>query len=170
MAGNEAERPGNLGDTVAQVARHAAQQGWDKQPRLYSLATKSSIVSAVPELSSELAELQADDFVPIEQDPLPPGNPDEVISQIQWPPDVVGCVLVTEFIMLPSADEGLVPMDQAVAEEWAAQRGDGRRARLSVGVLRDGRYTCCLQYRDSDELVFQDDLADDVVAALRNTL
>ncbi len=169
MAGNEAYRLDALTAAVVEVARHAAGRGWDEPPRLYALARKVSVSSAAPELVAELAGVEADGLVPIEQDPLPEGDPDEVLACVHWPAEVEGCALVTEFIMLPDRDAGQVPEDQALAERWAARRPGQRGARLTAGVLRDGQYACCLQYRDDDELVIRSDLADDVVAALLNT-
>ena len=141
---------------VVETARLAADQ-WDRPPRLYALARRSDLGSMEPGMSQRAKEATASTLIPIAQDPLPEGEPTQVLASIQWPPSVPGCVLVTEVRILPSDD-----------------RHQEEQARLSVGVLRESgkavRYTCCLQKRGSDELIIGTDLADDLVTALLGTL
>jgi hypothetical protein len=147
----------NLTTAVVDVASHAAAQGWQKPPSLYALVPNSAAESA-------------GELIAFAQDPLPAGEPDEVLASIHWPETVAGCVLVTELIILPLEAEESAPADQHQAEQWAAHRPDKREGRLSVGVMRGGQYLCCLQLRGDDDLLVRNDLADDLVAALLNTL
>jgi hypothetical protein len=156
---------------------HAADKGWGRPPQLYALAREPEPVSSDQELAGELGDPPQDSLIPIPQDPLPQGEPAEVLATIHWADEVVGCVLVTELVVLPPETATDAPPEQAAAEQWAAGCPDRREARLAVGVLRDGRHTCCLQLRGDDEEVGSDDtevfvgpdLADDLVAALLGT-
>jgi hypothetical protein len=156
----------SLASAVVDVERYAATKGWGRPPQLYALTRKKTIRSADPETAAVLHDKQDDALIPMEQDPLPAGEPDEVLASIQWPTQVEGCVLVTELFVLPPGAEKEAPADPAAAEKWAARRLDRKEARLAVGVLRDGSYACCLQLRDSQELIIAPDLADDLVATL----
>jgi len=150
---NEGPLTDPLTAAVVEAARHAAGGKWGEPPRLYALAPRKSLSG---NLSAQVRAAAPDALIPIEQRPLDPGDPAEVLAGIYWPESVDGCVLVTEIVI----------------------DGDGspakRQARLTVGVLRDGptaaRYSCCLQRRDSDEFVISPDIADDLVAALLGTL
>lgn len=159
-----------LAATVVDVERYAATKGWGQPPRLYALTRKKAIRFPDPETAVGLHGKPDDALIPMEQDPLPPGEPDEVLASIQWPKQVEGCVLVTELLVLPPDAEKEAPSDPAAAEVWAANRPDRQEARLAVGVLRDGSYTCCLQIRESQELIVATGLADDLVATLFATL
>ena len=151
---------------VVEAARHAARGEWGGPPRLYALATRASLAPSSAGLPAQVSAASSDALIPIEQDPLPKGDPVEVLAGIYWPPTVPGCVLATEVVIEGDGPEGGVAKgDDQVAE---------RQARLTVGVLRDGnaaaRYACCLQRRGSDELIITPDIADDLVAALLGTL
>jgi hypothetical protein len=140
---------------VVETARLAADQ-WDRPPRLYALARRADLSSLELRMSPRARKAAPSALIPIAQDSLPEGDPMQVLARIRWPPSVPGCVLVTEVRIVPSDD-----------------RQQEEQARLSVGVLRNGRkvsYTCCLQKRGSDELTIGTDLADDVVTALLGTL
>ena len=158
-----------LASAVVDVERYAASKGWGRPPQLYALARKETLRSADSKTAAVVLGRPDDALIPIEQDPLPPGEPDDVLATIEWPEDVEGCVLVTELLILPPDAGKEVPGDPATVEEWAASRPDRKKARLAVGVLRDGSYTCCLQVRDDEGLIVAPELADDLVAALFTT-
>lgn len=145
-----------LNSAVVGTARHAASPDWGQPPRLYAL-TKKSRLSFLPQkvLPPEVAEAGPDSLIPIEQDALPQGDPAQVLTTIHWPPEVDGCVLVSELVIVPTD-----------ARATASRETEGR---LTVGVLRGGQYACCLQLRGQDDLLVGDDLAQDVVAALLGT-
>jgi hypothetical protein len=158
-----------LTSAVVETARYAAGKGWDRPPQLYALARRAALGSLDLDLPAEVRDAPGDSLIPIEQDPLPEGDPDEVLASIHWPEDVDGCVLVTEIVVLPPDAEKEVPREATAAEQWAAAQPGRRDARLTVGVLRDGHYACCLQLQGEEDLLVRNDLADDVVTALLGT-
>jgi hypothetical protein len=148
---------------------YVARQNWGQPPQLFSLATKSSLTAADRVLSGELRDEEPDTLIPVAQDPLPEGEPFDVLATVRWPDQVVGCVLVTELVTLPPEAEKDAPGDPVAAERWASARPDKREARLAVCVSRDGDYICGLRIRDEDDIQVGPDLADDIVAALLGT-
>jgi hypothetical protein len=159
-----------LASAVIDVERYAATKGWGRRPQLYALTRKETIRFPTPKAVAVLHGRRDDALIPIEQDPLPPGEPDQVLATIGWTEEVEGCVLVTELFILPPGAEKEAPGEPAAAEKWAASRPDRKKGRLAVGVLRDGSYTCCLQLENDEELIVAPELADDLVAALLATL
>jgi hypothetical protein len=158
-AGNDvpavATATGTLVSAVIEAARHAAGGEWGQPPRLYALAERAAIGSLGESLPLRVNSADPDALIPIEQDLLPEGDPDEVLARIRWPADVAGCVLVTEI---------------AIDADKDAAAADRRQGRLTLGVLRGGEYVCCLQLCGDDELIIGADLADDLVTALLSTL
>lgn len=158
-----------LTSAVVETGRAVAGQEWGQPPKLYALAWKSELSPLGPHLPPGVAAAPDGALIPVEQDPLPEGEPAEVLASIRWPDRTAGCALVTELLVLPPEEEQKAPAEPAEAERWAPGRPGVRQGRLTVGVLRDGRYACCLQLRDEKELVIGNDLADDVVTALLGT-
>jgi hypothetical protein len=166
MAGaDDAVTIDTLTAAVVEAARDAANGRWGGPPRLYALATHSSLAQYDVSLPAQVAAAAPGALIPIEQDPLPAGNAVDVLAQISWPPAVPGCVLVTDVLI-----DGELPPGDAGRD---GDPGAERQARLTVGVLREGesaaQYACCLQRRGSDELIVNPDMADDLVAALLGT-
>jgi len=154
-AGDDTLATGVLTDAVVEAARHAAQGDWGQPPRLYALTTRAALEAATETLPETVRSASGDALIPIEQDPLPDGDPEEVLASVRWPVGVTGCVLVTEVLI--DADE---------PEADAA----GRPGRLTVGVLRDGDHMCCIQFDGEADLIVAPGLADDLVTALLGTL
>lgn len=154
---------------MLEAESHMARKGWGLPPQLYALAGKASLIAADQELAAEVRAARADALVPVEQEPLPAGEPMEVLASIHWPEEVVGCVLVTELIVLPPRAEEQAPDDPVAAEQWASTHPDGRQARLAVGVSRNGEYTCGLRIKGEDSVQVGTDIADDIVTALLGT-
>jgi hypothetical protein len=148
------------------VGLRAAGKEWGRPPQLYALARKKVIRTVDPGTAAILSGRQDDALIPIEQDPLPPGDPEEALAGIHWAKQVEGCVLVTELFVLPPGAEKKAPDKPSAAEQWAAGYPGGKQARIAVGVLRDGSYTCCLQVRGDEQAIVAPDLADDLVTAL----
>jgi len=159
-----------LASAVIDVERYAATKDWGQRPQLYALTRKGTIQDPTPKVAEVLQGKRDDALIPIEQDRPMLGAPDKVLATIGWAEEVEGCVLVTELVVLPPGAEKEAPGEPVAAEKWAASRPDGKRARLAVGVLRDGSFTCCLQLENEEELIVAPDLADDLVAALFATL
>ncbi|MET3803935.1 hypothetical protein ABIB25_000921 [Nakamurella sp. UYEF19] len=143
----------DLAAAVAEVEDFAATAGWDVPPQMFALVRTSDLLAAQPELAATLAD--SGTFTPIAQDVLPTGDLSEALSQISWPPEVGGCVLVQEIVVLPPASlptvDG-VPLDDASREsndveitaEEAAAHPDRAEARLAAGVLRGSKGGACL--------------------------
>jgi hypothetical protein len=154
---------------VLEAESHMARKGWGLPPQLYALATKASLAAVDQELVAEVQDARPGVLIPVEQEPLPEGDPIEVLASIHWPHEVVGCVLVSELIVLPTGAEEHAPSDPGAAEQWASSHPDGRQARLAVGVSRNGEYICGLRIKGENEVQVGAELADDIVTALLGT-
>lgn len=159
-----------LTSAIVEAGRDAAAaKKWGRPPQLYALVTRVALEPVGPDLPDAVRDARQDDLIPVKQDPLPDGKPDEVLASIHWPDEVEGCVLVTELVLLPPGSEEDMPSEPGAAAEWVARQPEGREARLIVGVLRDGHYASCLQLRGEDELLVGDVPVDDIVTSLLGT-
>jgi len=159
-----------LTSAVMETGLHLFKQEWGQRPRLYALTRRRTLNSVEREdLPPPVRDVAQGALVPIEQDPLPPGEPAEVLARIHWPEEVEGCALVTDLLVLPPTAKKEAPDEATAAEQSAAGHRGGREARLTVGVLRDGQYASCLQLLGEEGFLVGDALADDVVAALLGT-
>jgi hypothetical protein len=154
---------------VIDVSRHAARQEWAGRPVLYALVSREALAAADAELPPEVWQAPAGSLIPLEQEPLEYGEPDQVLARIKWPDEVAGCVLVTDVVALPEAVKRDPPSELALAEDWARTHAEGHQAQLAVGVLRDGHYMCGLWRLGEQEIEVRPDLADDLIAALLGT-
>jgi TolA-binding protein len=155
---------------VLESESNRARDGWGKPPQLYALAAKASLIETAPDLADQIDAARKGSLIPIKQEPLPPGEPLEVLAGVHWPDDVIGCVLVTELVVLPPETEGVAPRDPEELEQWAGREPGGQPARLAVGVSRNGDYACILRLKGDDSVQFDPGLADDLVTALLETL
>ena len=154
---------------VLEAESNRARDGWGKPPQLYALAGKAAVIATYPELSAEIRGAPEGSLIPIKQEPLPAGEPLEVLASVYWPDDVTRCVLVTELVVLPPEGEGEAPTDLHKVEQRASDHPGNRPARLAVGVSRDGDYTCILRRQGDDSVQINPRLADDLVTALLET-
>jgi hypothetical protein len=154
---------------VLEVERHVAELGWDQPSQIYALADTSDLIAREPMLASHINDTTPGSLTPVEQEPLPTGRLDEVLAGIGWPPEVLGCVLVTELVVLPPSAEWETPYTERDIEIWAASHPERQDVRLAVGVTRDGQHASCLRVRGDDELVVDPDLADSLVDGLLAT-
>ncbi len=175
----------DLAAAVAEVEEFAAGAGWDAAPQMFALVRTADLLSAQPGLAPTLAD--AGVFTPIAQDVLPSGDLSEALSQISWPDEVTGCVLVQEIVVLPPSSVTL-PSDEPgptapgtaarerndveITAEQAAAHPDRAEARLAAGVLRGSRGgACLLRVRgDNDATPLRGaDLAPNLLTALQAT-
>ncbi len=154
---------------MLEAESHADCVGWGQPPRLYSLTEKTSHIPADHELANEVRDARLDALIPVEQEPLPDGDLIEILADIHWPEDVVGCVLVTELANLPPRSAEDAPVDPAAAGQWASTHPDASPARLVVGVRRTGEHKCGLHIKGEDDVQVRAALASDLVAALLST-
>ena len=177
-----------LSALAAEIELFCHQGGWDKPAALFALVPTRTL-AADPEAAAaifgtaEPAEPAGPDGIadsaitPIAQDELPDGPLDEVLAQIGWPPEVVGCALAQEIVMLPPSAESELPEPADGASlDAALSHPDRREARLVVAVLRDGRAASVLRLRaraaedEQDDLLTGSELAPNLVQALHETL
>ena len=170
----------DLAAAVAEVEEFAGTAGWDRAPQMFALVRTSDLLATQPGLSATLSD--AGVFTPIAQDVLPAGDLSEALSQISWPDEVGGCVLVQEIVVLPpSAVEAAArPGDDAehprndveISAEQAAAHPDRAEARLAAGVLRGLKGgACVLRVRGKDDAtpLRGADLAPNLLTALQAT-
>ena len=125
-----------LEEVVFDLERHSAAAGWDAPPRLYALVETSDLRRQEPALAAELGiPADVDSIAALEQPPLAgDASIEDLLGTIAWPPQVDGCALVMERIVLPPDAEAEVP-DEDV-DGWAT--GHPRREDLR-------RSPCCLR-------------------------
>jgi hypothetical protein len=175
-----APQHGLLEATTAEIEAHVAAAGWDRPPLLFALVRAAQLAADDPATAERLGlEAASDDaLVPIEQEPLPDGPLDEVLAQIGWPPEVAGCALVQEIMVLPpSAEDDVDRAADGGDLAAAAAHPERRDARLVVGVLREspGSAAALLRLRghdgeDDSDLLTGPDLAPNLAEALHATL
>ncbi|MGF7235978.1 MAG: PPA1309 family protein [Frankia sp.] len=158
-----------LTSVVLEVEQHVANAGWDQPSQVYALADTGELLAREPSLQSHIGDAPAGSLTPVEQEPLPGGRLDDVLAGIGWPGEVLGCVLVTELVVLPPSAEHEAPYDERDIERWAATHPERQDVRLAVGVMRDGRHASCLRVRNDDDLVVHPDLADNLIDVLLAT-
>ena len=175
---------GLLEATTAEIEAHVAAAGWDRPPLLFALVRAAQLAADDPATAERLGlDAASDDaLVPIEQEPLPDGPLDEVLAQIAWPPEVAGCALAQEIMVLPPSaedevDGGADGGDGAADIAAAAAHPERRDARLVVGVLRESPGTAAALLRlrgrdgeDDSDLLTGPDLAPNLAEALHATL
>ena len=164
---------------AAEIEAFAGQAGWEQPPSLYALVPTRTL-AADPAAAAlldqvELADIPAEAVTPVAQEALPSGPLDEALAQIGWPPEVVGCALCQEIVMLPpSAEAELADLDVDAAASRVVEHPERREARLVVAVLRTGQAASILRLRGTgdtaEDLLTGADLAPNLVAALAATL
>jgi hypothetical protein len=162
---------------VREIERHAAEGEWDAPPRIYALVATVDLLARHPDVG---ARLLADDtqaageLTPVEQEALPEDEQlEDVLAGIGWPPEVLGCALVVERLVLPPGAEDEAPTEKIAVESWAAVHPDREEVRMVVGVLRDGSSACALRLRSHDEdheVITGPDLVPGLIAGLGATL
>lgn len=170
----------DLAAAVAEVEEFAGTAGWDAAPQMFALVRTADLLSAQPGLAPTLAD--AGVFTPIAQDTLPGGDLSEALSEISWPAEVTGCVLVQEIVVLPPAavEPGKTAVgstsreanDVEITAEQAAVHPDRAEARLAAGVLRGRKGgACLLRVRGKDDAtpLRGADLAPNLLTALQAT-
>jgi hypothetical protein len=167
---------------AAEIEAYVGLAGWDLAPALFALVP-TRVLAADPAAAAVLgstagtdpSQISPDSLTPVAQEDLPDGPLDEVLAQIGWPEEVLGCALCQEIVLLPpSAEPALDDLSLESAATAALEHPDRREARLVVAVLRGGRSASILRLRGtaetSDELLTGPELAPNLVAALSATL
>ena len=148
----DSARGRDLAAVVVEVERHAASSGWDQPSRLFALVDTQDLLSREPQLAEVLgvdgAEHRA--LTPVEQEPVEEGL-EELLAEIVWPPEVAGCAVVVERLVLPPDADDQIPDDAAAAAEYAASHPDRQEVRIVAGALRSGESWCALRLRSHDD-------------------
>lgn len=167
-----------LSRAVLEVERHVAAGGWDQPLRLYAIVETVGMLRREPELAARLGIHRAEpgELTPVEQEDASDTEPlDTLLARIAWPPEVLGCAVVVERLMLPPDAEAELPTggDEKTVGEWAAKHPAREDVRIAVGVLRDGSRECAIRLRahDDDHAVLTGpDLVPGLAEALAATL
>ena len=149
---------------VAEVEEFAAAAGWDRPPQLFALVRTMDLLSAEPGLADSVHA--GSPFTPIAQDELPESDLSQALARIAWPPEVAGCVLTQEIVVMPPDSP---PPTGGVADRLDPGRREGR---LVAGVLRGAPGgACLLRMRDDPDTPLRGgDLAPGLLRVLRETL
>ena len=165
-----------LAAAVLEIEEHAAESGWNRQARLFALVDTRELVAREPALAS-LMGLDASDaegsFTPVEQEVAGNLPLEQVLESVGWPPEVAGCAVVVERLVLPPSADGQVPEDLAEAQAFAADHPDRQEVRMVAGVTRAGATYCAMRLRAHDDpqsVVAGADLVPALIDLLRATL
>ncbi len=162
-----------LTEILLEIERHVAEGGWDQRPKLYALVETADLVRREPALAAQMGLSEAivppGSLTPIEQEELGDGELDVQLAGIAWPPQVLGCVLAHEVLVLPPSAEEQLPAEGDAAA-WAAAHPDRREVRLAAAVMRDGTRASAIRLRgEEDDVLTGPDLVPGLSAALAAT-
>ncbi len=168
------EIPSALASVVREVEAHAAAAGWDRPAQLFALVDTADLVRREPHLAELLGvdSGTADGLTPVEQETAP-GELEELLAGIVWPPEVSGCAAVVERLVLPPDAEGQLPTEPTSAAEFAAGHPERQEIRIVAGALRGGESFCALRLRahdDDESVVVGNDLVPALLELLHTTL
>lgn len=164
-----------LASAVLELEEHASKSGWDRQASLFALVDTGTLIASEPGLAAlmGLDESDAGSLTPVEQE-IPADQPlEQVLEGIAWPPEVSGCAVIVERLVLPPSADGQVPDDAAAAQAYAAEHPDRQEVRIVAGATRAGSTYCAMRLRAHDDpgsVVGGIDLVPGLVAALKATL
>jgi len=166
-----------LASAVLEIESHIAGGGWDQPGRLYALVETAELVRREPALASAMGLDDASaegSLTPVEQDQLPAEQRlEDTLESIVWPPEVTGCAVVVERLVLPPDADAALPEDPSGAEEFAREHPDRQEVRIVAGVTRAGSSYCALRLRahdDDQSVVGGADLVPGLIALLDATL
>jgi hypothetical protein len=166
-----------LASAVLEIESHIAGGGWDQPGRLYALVETAELVRREPALASAMGLDDASaqgSLTPVEQDQLPAESRlEDTLESIVWPPEVSGCAVVVERLVLPPDADAALPEDPSGAEEFAREHPDRQEVRIVAGVTRAGSSYCALRLRahdDDQSVVGGADLVPGLIALLDATL
>lgn len=166
----------SLRQVAIEIESHAAQEGWDQNPKLYALVATGELLTHEPALAESMGidgESATDSYTPIEQEDVPDDRTfEETLGDIMWPEAVAGCAAVMERIMLPPEAEENLPDDPDDLEAFVADHPERRDVRLVAAVTRAGDKHSLVRARSPEdaELLEGPDLVPGLVARLQQTL
>jgi hypothetical protein len=153
----EALRPAvdlTLRAAVLELERHSAGAGWDQPAQLYAIVPAGDVLDddpAAAELIGLAPETDRDVLVTIEQGDLPAElTLEELLEQIEWPPEVLGTAVVVERVVLPPS-VGDVPEGADEASRFAQEHPEREEVRIVAGALRGGATYAAMRLRSRDD-------------------
>lgn len=157
--------------TTREIEEFVAAAGWDQPTQVFALVDTAELLATDPNLADQLDP--GTPLTPIAQDSMPADDLAEALARIAWPPQVVGCALVQEIVVLPPNAEEELPKEGEAARKAAAEHPERREARLVAAVLREGAEACLMRLRETDEepgeLLQDPSLAPNLLNALKET-
>jgi len=166
-----------LAAAVLEIEAHYSAGGWDQPARMYALVDTAQLVRREPALAAAMgldAASEHGSLTPVEQDPLLADQPIErALEIVAWPPDVAGCAVVVERLVLPPEADGELPEDPEGAERFAQQHPARQEVRIVAGATRTGSTYCAMRLRAHDDdlsVVGGKDLVPGLLALLGATL
>lgn len=165
-----------LHTTLVDIESHVAAAGWDQPTRFYALVETATLLREEPGLAAEFeaAGINAPPaFTPVEQDDFPEEDPlDEVLAAITWGPQVSGCAIAVERLILPADVAVTIEHDSPEMPAYVAAHPEREEIRLVAVVLRNGSRDAAIRMRSKDvdtEVMFGPDLAPGLCEALLDT-
>ena len=166
-----------LAAAVLEIEAHQAASGWDQPARLFALVETAELVVREPDLAAAmgLTDASADgSLTPVEQDQLAHDVIlEEFLEGIAWPPEVTGCAVVVERLVLPPGADAELPDDSLQAQEFAREHPDRQEVRIVAGATRHGAAYSVLRLRahdDDQSVVGSTDLVPGLLELLKATL
>ena len=155
MDAEHSPRTAALAETVREVERHVAAEGWDAPVAVYALVRSASLVAASPELAAELPDGATSDpehLTAVVQDSLPEADTlEDLLAQLAWPETVDGAAVVVERLVVPPEAEAQLPGEDADQVEYLMNHPERQDVRIAAGVLRTGESWCALRSRANDD-------------------
>ncbi len=164
--------PYDLHAVTADIERHLHEIGWGSAPRLFALVRTGDLLASEPALAAEFGAADPDSLTPVEQEPIREDIAD-LLPRIEWPPNVVGCALSHEIVLVhEAADEARPDGTDPVA--WAIEDPDHYDLRAVAAALRTGETAATVRVRgrdgEEDEVVVDPEIVPNMTAALLDTL
>lgn len=166
-----------LSSIVREIELHAASAGWDQPAKMFALVSTAELLAAEPQLAEALGiegDAPANALTPVEQEAVPTGQElEQVLAEILWPPQVLGCAVVVERLVLPPEAEDSIPEDPAEAASYAANHPERQEVRIVAAAVRNGEAFCAMRLRSHDEdesVVTATDLVPALLELLHATL
>ena len=171
------EQTSALRTAVREIESYAAEAGWDQPSRLFALVPTADLLAREPGLAEALgvdADGAADSLTPVEQEPVPADQAlEEVLAQIMWPAEVLGCAAVVERLVLPPSADDEMPEEPEAAQQFAESHPDRQEVRIVAAAVRGGATYCALRIRSHDDdlaVVESHDLVPALLQLLSSTL
>lgn len=164
-----------LHTSLLEIESHVASDGWDQPTRCFALVETATLLREEPGLAEQLVAAGIDSppaFTPIEQDEGLWEDLDGTLPTITWGPQVVGCAVAIERLVLPSEVEIEIEHDSPEMPAYVQSHPKREEIRLVVAVLRNGSTDAVLRMRSKDRIedsLFGPELAPGLAQVLLST-